>query len=330
MKRTIKHWLAVSAVASIGFCASSASLAAVAVSWTGPSPLATYFVGEIVNPFGNANASGIIGGTGLDLALVLDSSGSMGTISSGKSRNAWLEEASAALVNALPVDSTSVSVIDFDSDALLLQGLTPLSSGSAAVLSAITAIDASGGTNIGAGINRASTELTGPNHTDGRTQMMVVVSDGVSSGNPVTSATAALGLGIDAIHTVGIPGHDAVTMQNIATAGNGIYTNASDLTDLINLFNGTAGNLVGIDYVDVTMNDGSFISHIAIDGLGNFVLPDATLFFGANVFTAVAYDTLGNSATAELILTAVPEPSTYAMLGLGLVLIGWANRRRIV
>ena len=49
------------------------------------------------------------------------------------------------------------------------------------------------------------------------------------------------------------------------------------------------------------MNDGSFISHIAIDGLGNYVLPNATLFFGANIFTAVAYDTVGNSATAELI-----------------------------
>lgn len=330
MKHVIKHWLAVSAAVSIGLGASSASLATVAVSWTGPSPSATYFAGEVVNPFGNANASGIIGGTGLDLALVLDSSGSMSTIDSGKSRNAWLEEASAALVNALPVNSTSVAVIDFDSTAKLLQGLTPLSSGSAAVLSAITAINASGGTNIGAGIDRASTELTSLNHTDGRTQMMVVVSDGVSSGNPAINAATALGLGIDAIHAVGIPGHDAVTMQNIATAGNGIYTNASDLTSLIDLFNGTAGNLVGIDYVDVTMNDGSFISHIAIDGLGNFVLPDATLFFGANVFTAVAHDTLGNSATAELILTAVPEPSTYAMLGLGLVFVGWASRRRIV
>jgi hypothetical protein len=306
-------------------------LAAVAVSWTGPSPLATYSVGEVVNPFGNANASGIIGGTGLDLALVLDSSGSMSTIDSGKSRNAWLEEASIALVNALPVSSTSVAVVDFDDTAKLLQGLTPLSSGSASVLSAINAIDASGGTDIGAGIDRASTELTGPNHTDGRTQMMVVVSDGFSSGNPAANAAAALGAGIDAIHTVGIPGHDPFTMQNIATAGNGIYTNASNLTDLIDLFNGTAGNLVGIDHVDVTMNDGTFISHIAIDGLGNFILPNATLLFGANVFTAVAYDTLGNSASADLILTAVPEPSTYAMLSMGLVLVGWiGSRRRVV
>lgn len=328
MKKIIKYWLAVSTLVSVGLGMSGAAQAAVAVSWTGPSPFATYSVGEVVNPFGNANASGIIGGTGLDLALVLDSSGSMGTISSGKSRNAWLEEASAALVNALPVDSTSVAVIDFDSNALLLQGLTPLSSGSAAVLSAITAIDASGGTNIGAGIDRASTELIGPNHTDGRTQMMVVVSDGVSSGNPAINAATALGAGIDAIHAVGIPGHDAFTMQNIATAGNGIYTNASDLTSLIDLFNGTSGNLVGIDHVDVTMNNGLFIDHIAIDGLGNFILPNATLFFGDNVFTAVAYDTLGNSATAQLILTAVPEPSTYAMLVLGLALVGWASNRR--
>ena len=203
MKQIIKHWLAVSAVASFGFGVSSASLAAVAVSWTGPSPLATYSVGEVVNPFGNANASGIIGGTGLDLALVLDSSGSMGIIDSGKTRNAWLEEASTALVNALPVSSTSVAVVDFDSSASLLQGLTPLSSDSASVLSAIAAIDASGGTAIDAGIDRATTELIGSNHTDGRTQMMVVVSDGESNrAAAVASAAAALGFGVDAIHTV--------------------------------------------------------------------------------------------------------------------------------
>ncbi|MBS0424634.1 MAG: PEP-CTERM sorting domain-containing protein [Proteobacteria bacterium] len=120
-------------------------------------------------------------------------------------------------------------------------------------------------------------------------------------------------------------------MQSIATAGNGIYTNADNLTNLIDLFNGTAGNLVGIDHVDVTMNDGTFISHIAIDGLGNFTLPNAILFFGANVFTVVAYDTLGNSASTNLILTAVPEPSTYAMLSMGLILVGWiGSRRRVV
>ena len=331
MKKIPKYCLALSMLASAIFATSSSALAAVAVNWAGPSSSGVYFAGQVINPFGNANASGIVGGSGLDLALVLDSSGSMGSVNSGKTLNQWLQEASTALVNALPAASTSVSVIDFDSGATLLQGLTPLSSGSAAVISAINAIDASGGTNIGAGIDSAATELTGANHTAGATQMMVVVSDGFSSGDPASNALAALGAGVDAIHTVGLPGHDAFTMQNIATSGNGIYTNVSNLTSLIDLFNGTSGNLVGIDHVDVTMNNGVLINDIAIDGLGNFVLPNATLALGDNIFTAVAYDTLGNSASAELILTAipaVPEPSTYAMLGFGLLLLGWVNNRR--
>lgn len=330
MKKTIRRLCAPFVLACLGVAAPGLAQAVVAVSWTSPSSAGLYAIGQVVNPTGNANASGLTGGTGLDLALVLDSSGSMSTTVSGKTRRVWLQEASAALVNALPAASTSVAVVDFDSDALLLQGLTPLSGGTASVINAINAVDASGGTNIGAGIVRATTELTGAAHSAGRTQMMVVVSDGVSSGSPATSAAAALAAGVDAIHAVGIPGHDAATMQGIATAGNGIYTNASDLTSLINLFNGTAGNLVGIQKVDVTMNDGSFIAGIAIDGLGNFSLPNAVLHAGANVFTAVAYDTLGNSATAVLTLQAVPEPSTYAMLALGLGLMGALRRRRAV
>jgi Ca-activated chloride channel homolog len=327
MTSPLKRLLGGSFAALAGLLATSAAHAVVAVSWTAPSSSALYAVGQVVNPLGNANASGTVGGTGLDLALVLDSSGSMATVESGQSRRVWLQQASTALVNALPAASTSVTVVDFDSAALVRQSLTPLSGNTAGVIAAINAVNASGGTNIGAGIERARAELIGPAHTDGRVQMMVVVSDGTSSGTPANNAAAALAAGVDAIHTVGIPGHNVATMRAIATAGNGIYTDGSNLTGLINLFNGTSGNLVGIAHVDVTMNDGSFIAGIAIDGLGNFSLPNAVLQAGANVFTAVAFDTLGNSATAVLTLQAVPEPSTYALFGLGLAMAGLLRRR---
>jgi len=119
-------------------------------------------------------------------------------------------------------------------------------------------------------------------------------------------------------------------MQAIATAGHGTYTNGSDLTALIGLFSGTAGNLVGIDSVDILLNDGTLLDNVAIDGLGNFVLPAVTLFEGNNVFKATAFDTLGNSATAELTLigSAVPEPETLALLVAGLAVFGARARLR--
>lgn len=303
--------------------------AAVGVSWVSPLNNTVFAAGSLVDLSGAANASGTIGGTGLDLALVLDSSGSMSTVNSGQSRQLWVKQAASALINALPQASTSVSVVEFDSDANLLQALTPLSSGKAAVLAAVNTVDASGGTDIGAGIDKAKTELTGANATAGRIQVEVVISDGVSSGNPPLSAFNAFTAGVEAIHTVGIPGHSPGTMQAIATAGHGTYTNGTDLTKLIGLFSGTAGNLVGIDSVDVVLNDGTFLDNVAIDGLGNFVLPSVTLFAGNNVFKAIAYDTLGNSAESTLTLIgAVPEPEAWGLLMAGLLVCGVSVRAR--
>ena len=322
-------------VAAASLAVPLAAGAQVVTSWTSPADGTTFETGATVSLFGNANASGIVGGTGLDLALVLDSSGSMATVVSGQSRNAWLREASIALVNALPQGSTSVTVVDFDSVATTLQPLTPLSTGSASVVGAINRVNAVGGTNIGVGIDRATSELTGPLSTPSRVQMMVVVSDGESSGNPPARAAAALGAGVEAVHSVGIPGHSVPQMSAIATSGNGIYTNASDLSALSSLFDGTGGNLVGIDRIDIAMNDGSFLSGVAFDGLGNFTL-NATILEGVNTFVVTAFDAVGNSASATLTLIggdvvgAIPEPETYALMLAGLIAVAVVRRRRRV
>jgi Mg-chelatase subunit ChlD len=313
----LKKFLTLAAAAGSMVLASSA-IAATSVAWLAPPNNSAFPAGSIQAPVGQASASGVVGGTGLDLALVIDTSGSMGGagITNAKA-------AATALVNALPQNTTSVSVIQFSSSANTVLVLTALNPSKASVLAAINGLGTGGGTNIGSGIDKATSELNGPNATAGRVKQMVVLSDGFSSGTPANNAAAAVAAGINAVHSVGIPGHDAATMQSIATSGNGIYTNVSDLSQLENLFNGTSGNLVGIDHVDLIEPDGTVHANYPIDGLGNFTAPNYPLAAGPNTWTATAYDSLGNSASAQLTLigTVNQTPdggSSLVLLGLGL------------
>jgi hypothetical protein len=308
----------------------------VSVAWTSPPDGSTYPVGTMVTPIGQASASGVVGGTGLDLVLVIDESGSM----AGAGITA-AKAAATALVNALPEPTTSVSVIGFDSSSHTYTLLLGLTSDKATVLSAINTISAGGGTLIGSGIDAATAVLTGASHTAGRSQQMVILSDGFSSGDPEVNAVNAIAAGVDAIHSVGIPGHNVSQMQDIVDGpdnivGNaddyGVYTGA-DLTQLVALFQGTSGNLVGIDHVDLTLPDGTFIASVAVDGLGNFSAPQWAIEAGSQTWIATAYDTDGNSASASLELfgqqaSGVPDAgSALSLLGFSLVgLLGFARR----
>ncbi len=314
--------------------------AATAVSWTSPADGSSYPVGTTVAPTGVASGIGQTG-TGLDLALVLDSSGSMGRYETvgavTQTRAQWQKDAAIALVNNLPDSMTSVAVVEFDRDANLVTMLSPLLTDRAAIIAAINSVDASGGTYIGRGIRVATTELTGAGHTVGRSQQMVVFSDGSTSGTPATDASNALAAGVDAVHSVALPGANISTMQSIAGAGNGTFIDASSSTgiqNLIDLFSGFGGNLVGIDRVDITMPDGTFLGSVALDAFGNFITPDWLMALGANVFNATAYGSDGTSAIATLTLngtaadTAVPEPGVLGLLGLGLLGL-YGSRRRV-
>lgn len=322
----------------LSLLASGVAFAGASVSWVSPPNNSSYTVGTIVNPTGVASGVGGQAGTGLDLAFVLDSSGSM----SG-SRLAAQRDAANALVAALPPTTSSVAVIKFASSATTVLGLTPVSTGLASITGAINSVGASGSTNIPAGINAATTTLTGAGHTVGRTQVMVVVSDGSTEGNPGTAADAAIAAGVDNVHSVGIPGHIASQMRNIADGPDNIYGNGDDngvytsgsLAELVALFSGTGGNLVGLSRVDVTLPDGTLLSNVPTDGLGNFSLPGWVMQAGANTFTATAYATDQSQASATLTLfgttgngNRVPDGGTSAaLLGFALLSVSFLKKK---
>jgi hypothetical protein len=308
-----------------------------AVNWITPLTGASFPVDTIIAPTGIASGIGTTG-EGLDLALVLDSSASMTALVSvngvTQTRAQWQKDAAIAMVENLPTTNVAVAVVEFDYYSSLLRGLSPLSTDKDAILAAINAVDASGGTFIGKGIDVATAELSGINHTAGWVQQMVVFSDGYTAGVPAVDAAEAVVAGVDAVHAIALPGADLATMQNIATAGNGTFIDASTpngLQDLLDRFSGLGGSLVGIDHVDISMPDGTFVGSIVVDALGNFQTPEWLMQLGPNQFLATAYAIDGSSAAAPLLLygtSQVAEPNTFLLLGLGLLGLVGVRRKR--
>jgi hypothetical protein len=318
-------------------------MAAGTVSFTSPVDGSSAAIGTLVTPTGIASGTGT-GGTGLDLVLVLDSSGSMSSSNANQTRRQWQRDAAIALVNSLPTGTSSVSIVEFDSDANVVVGLTPLvpASNITAIISAINGVDASGGTNIPDGIAAATGVLTGAGHTVGRSQQMVVISDGATSGNVVTATQAAIAAGVDNVHSVAIPGASVPTMQSIATNGNGFFadfTNPANLSQITGVFNGTAGSLVGVSRIDIVLPNGTTITGNSVSGIGAFSVDQGfALQAGPNTWIVNAFFTDGTSASDFVTVFAegggggdpsvVPVPAALPLLLAGLGAFGLVRRRR--
>jgi Ca-activated chloride channel homolog len=312
-----------------GFLLANSAMAATSVAWLTPPDNSHFVAGTSVNVTGQAAGQGQVGGTGLDLVLVMDSSGSM----SWSGGQAAQHAAANAIVDALPQATTSVAIVDFDSSAYTKRGLTQLDGTNTALHNSINSVDASGGTAIHAGINQAASILTGTDATASRLQAMIVMSDGSSTVSLADSAAdAAMASGVEAIHSVGMgASYSATALQASVNGVDDVYGNSDDygtfvgssFNDLIALFSGTSGNLVGLDHIDITLPDSTVLYDHATDALGNFNVNYA-LALGANVFSVTAYGTDGSTASASWTLYGdasgqVPEPGTLLLFGLGVL-----------
>ena len=161
----------------------------------------------------------------LDLALILDSSGSMQT----NDPQGLRRSASKNFVDAL-LSEDRAAVVDFDSDAQLLQGLT---SDKAVVKAAIDRIDASGGTNIGAGVRIGTDVLIAADGT--RDRLAILLTDG--EGAYDQSLTERARLAKIPIFTIALGSSvDEPLLRSIATGTGGQYYQVATAADLPEVF----------------------------------------------------------------------------------------------
>ena len=325
--------------------------AAGSVSFTSPADGSTVSAGTSVTPTGVVSATGTTGG--LDLVLVLDSSGSMGGRETAagvtKSVREWQQDAAIGIVNSLPNGAARVAVVDFDSNAFVVRPLTLLNSTASrnAVIAAINGIDASGGTDIRDGIEAATAHLIAQGAA-GASKQMVVFSDGGSDQTAATNAALAAVAAGQTVHSVALPGASLGVLQAVASNGNGVFVDFSNPANLANIGSafstGAGGTPVGITKVVVTLPDGTVIDPQPVNSLGSFTVAQPfNVTSGANTWTVMSFFTDGSTATDTLTLNVpttgggggggggtapIPLPAGMPLLLGGLVLLGAAGARR--
>lgn len=132
----------------------------------------------------------------LDIALVIDHSGSMGDSTGLGSMTAKLEAAKQAAIgflNAVDLGTDQVAVISFDDRARLEQGLDTRAN---AISDAIAALQTGGGTNIADGLLAGLDELTGKRRRQDAAGIIILLSDGQSPAQAAAQQAKSQGVRI--------------------------------------------------------------------------------------------------------------------------------------
>lgn len=200
----------------------------------------------------------------VDVVFAMDSSGSM----SWNDPNGYRKTAAKNFVGSL-LSEDRAGVVDFDSYSSLIR---PLTSDFNAVNSSINSLDASGGTNIGAGMSTANSHLINsgdPEHA----WMVILLTDGQGSYSN-TYTQQAINNNIT-VYTVGLGSDvDTALLTGIATATGGQYFSVSTAEDLPDVFRTIS------EEIEPTDTDGDGIPDITEttgfrDGFGNWYYTDS-------------------------------------------------------
>lgn len=195
-----------------------------------------------------AGSPGDPGAIPLDVAFSIDSSGSM---SWNDPSNVRLTATKAVIDQLAAASATDrVAVVDFDDSARLLAALTLLDpAGVTALKAAVDRIDASGGTNIAAGVSTGIGALTDPARVvAGRARVLVLLTDGDGFYDAnLTQRAASEGI---IVHTVGLGSAvNETLLAAIASGTGGRYFQVADADDLVAAFR-TIGAIIRDDGTD--------------------------------------------------------------------------------
>lgn len=170
--------------------------------------------------------------TSLDLAVVIDTSGSMSSSDPAKRR----VTESQRIIQALRPDDRA-TVIGFNSAATVRYALG--SDKTAATTAASQLGVASGGTSIGAGVSAGLSQLSGEDPA--RSETMLVFTDGQGSySDSITTAAVADGV---KIYTVGLgSGVDQVLLERIANTTGAAYYPIASADDIYAVFQAILAN----------------------------------------------------------------------------------------
>ncbi len=231
----------------------------------------------------------------LDLALVMDSSGSMNWNDPERLRISAAKNFVDAL---LPEDRAAV--VDFDHWAKTLQGLT---TDKTAVKAAIDRIDASGGTNIAAGVSFGNDILINNGQPE-RARMMILLTDGEGYYHSYYTEQAKLH-GIT-IYTIALGSSvDTRLLQGIATETGGQFYHVLAASDLPEVFRRISNDTGGDEGADVDDDKDGLTNCEEINGV--------TSAYGATYKTnPLAADTDGDGLTDG---EEVGEKKSYEEIG---------------
>jgi uncharacterized protein YegL len=181
-------------------------------------------------------------------ALVIDQSGSMS--------GAPLQEARYAASDFVDLmdlqeERDSVAIVSFDDVAYLRQ---PFTYERNLAVQAIQSIREGGGTDIAAGLLKATQELAVQTVTIDTRQVIILLSDGQSDpSSAIAAADAAKVRGIW-IFTIALGDADRETLAQIASTGDAYYE-ASDPTALLDIYSDIAAGIVGTVATDIAVEE---------------------------------------------------------------------------